>query len=479
MASCGRPGVEAYRATVHAKSRSPVRVRAAAGPLVRRIGHITGSAIARRPKGEARVYSRPRAREHVGVLLTVGRGVFGDEEVRHAMRDLGQLIDRRSASYATRFSEDLLTELMFVGDALADDAVAALKEVAYDIGGSQLPKLHELEKRGDPRALAFFDDVRRRPDWLEPSLLRRGQHLALAYIDLYGVSLMHSLFAGGMFARATLVTASTGRLGSHPARRIQETGAFIGAILEPGGLEPDALGFETAVRVRLLHGSIRAWLGKSPGFTDAYVGVPLDQTMLAMTLGLFDYLNLRSLARMGVSWSDDDLRAHHHLWRYIGHLLGIDGRLLTASLDEERELWSSLVAHQAFPELGGEDYLKTTVATVARLMGTRGRGKLFLRNLYLYLSGSGWFGVESQPRWDPLVPLVRGAGFSVSTAHSHLPGVADWMERWGASKLANASEMARSHGFGVSVEEDEGAARTFEVFSAGVRARFVGDLQGA
>jgi len=390
------------------------------------------------------------------------------------MKDLGQRIARGNASYSARFSEGLLTELMFVGDPLADEAVAALEETAYDGGGSQLPKLRELERQGDERALAFFDVLRTPPDWLEPALLRRGQHLALAYIDLYGLSLMHSLFAGGMFARATLVTTSTGRLGSHPARRIQETGAFIGAILEPGGLEPGALGFETAVRVRLLHGSIRAWLGKSPGFTEAYVGVPLDQTMLAMTLGLFDYLNVRSLARLGVVWSDDDLRAHHHLWRYIGHLLGIDDRLLTESLEAERELWSSLVVHQAFPELGGDEYMDATVGTVARLIGTRRRGELFLRNLYFHLSGAEWFGLSPRGQWDLLVPVLRTAGLGVSTAHGYLPGVADWMERYGAAKLSNAADMARSHGFGVSVEEDERAAQTFAFFAAGVRARFAG-----
>ena len=35
--------------------------------------------------------------------------------------------------------------------------------------------------------------------------------------------------------------------------------------------------FETAVRVRLLHGSIRAWLEWSPGFTERCVGEPVDR----------------------------------------------------------------------------------------------------------------------------------------------------------------------------------------------------------
>ena len=182
---------------------------------------------------------------------------------------------------------------------------------------------------------------------------------------------------------------------------------------------------------------------------------------------------------LGVVWSEDDLRAHHHLWRYIGYLLGIDERLLSESLEVERELWSSLVAHQAFPELGGEDYMNATVSTVAQLIGTRRRGKLFLRNLYFHLSGAEWFGLRPQGQWDLLVPVLRTAGLGVSTAHGYLPGVADWMERYGSSKLATAADMARSHGFGVSLEEDERAAQTFAFFSAGVRARFEGVAAGA
>lgn len=391
------------------------------------------------------------------------------------MKDLGQLIDPSNASYSVRYPKPLLDRMMRLGDPLADEAIAALAEEAYDPDGGQLQQLYQLESEGDARAIAFLDQAYRIPDWLEPGLLRRGQQLALAYVDHYGLSLTHSLFAGALFARATLVTNSTGRLGSNPGRRIQETGAFIGAILEPGGLEPGSLGFETAVRVRLLHGSIRAWLNKSPGFAELYVGVPLDQTMLAMTLGLFDYLNLRSMSRMGVPLSEDDLRAHHHMWRYVGHLIGIDERMLTTSLEEERDLWGSLVAHQAFPELFGETYMRYMVDTVGRLVGADARRKSFIRNLYVYLSGSTWFGVASDRNLDPLLPLLRGASYGIGSAYQYVPGVADWMARRGAAKLATASEMARSHGFGVSMEEDESAEETFRVLGEGVRQRFSPD----
>ncbi len=398
------------------------------------------------------------------------------------MNDLGDLIDRRNAAYSDRYSEALLDELMQVGDPEADAAIVALDDEAYDPDGTQLSRLGALADAGDPRAEAFFERARHKPDWLEPALLRRGQHLALAYVSHYGLSLTHSLFSGALFARAALVTQSTGRLGSNPARRIQETGAFIAAVLKPGGLEPGSLGFDTAVRVRLLHGSIRSWLNKSPGFSEAYTGVPIDQTMLAMTLGLFDYLNLRSIARLGVRLSEDDLRAHHHMWRYIGYVIGIDERLLTETLEDERALWSSLVAHQAFPELFGDVYLNGMVDTIGGMVGANARRKAFIRNLYLYLSGPDWFGVEVADAREPLLPLLRGASFGIGAAHRYLPGVAGLMERRGAARLQAAADMARSHGFGVKLEvdeDDEAHEASFQFLARGVRKRFDGRIAGA
>ena len=51
------------------------------------------------------------------------------------MRDLGQVVDRTNAVYDARYSGALLTDLMFVGDAIADDAVVSLAETAYDADG--------------------------------------------------------------------------------------------------------------------------------------------------------------------------------------------------------------------------------------------------------------------------------------------------------------------------------------------------------
>lgn len=391
------------------------------------------------------------------------------------MRDLGELIHRGNASYSTRYSKTLLDDLVHTGDPVADAAIAAIHEEAYNPDGGQLQQLRRLADSGEPRAVAFFAEADRTPEWLERPLLERGQRVALAFTRHYGLSLTHSLFAGALFARATLVISSTGRIGSNPQRRVQETGAFIGAILRPDGLAPGSLGHDTALRVRLLHGSIRSWLRRSPGFEDAYYGTPIDQTMLAMTLGLFDYLNLRSLVRLGLPLSDDDIRAHHHMWRYIGHLIGIDERLLTENLEQERELWSALVVHQAFPELFGENFLRRATAMISGLVGAPGWADGAVRSFLLFLSGASWFGVSKSRQRDPLIEATWWLSRGVGTARNWIPGVADFLEQEGRSLFAGAEQMARTHGFGVRVErdeEDDEPEVAWQAMAAGVRARF-------
>lgn len=391
------------------------------------------------------------------------------------MQNLHKIIPPSRARYSGRFSKELLDDLMFRGDPEADEATVALHEEKYNPDGSQLQNLRQLSLEGEPRAVAFFERAEHRPEWFRPELIEQGQRVALSFSHHYGISLMHSLFSGAVFGRATLVTNSTGRLGSNPARRIQETGSFIGAILAPGGLEPGNLGFETAVRVRLLHGSIRSWIKRSPGFTEAYVGEPLDQTMLAMTLGLFDYLNLRSMSRLGVPLSREDIDAHHHLWRYVGYLLGIEDVLLTESIEEERDLWSALVAHQAFPDLFGETFLEIVVATVAQLMNVGTFPDSVVRNTFLHLSGGEWFGVSENLLPDPFLGAFRAGSFAVGTARQWIPGVSGVLEAHGASALGKAREMAQEHQFGVKIELEENVEEReslFQSLATGIQIHF-------
>ena len=393
------------------------------------------------------------------------------------MKHLDRLIDRSNAGYSTLYPKTLLDEAMFTGDPLADAAVAALHERSYQRTGAKHEAVRELAAEGEPAARKFVAEVAAEPDWLDRKLLAQGQKLTLGFVALSRLSLLHSLFAGGVFARATLVTRATGRLGADPSTRIRETGAFIGAIMQPGGMAPGAIGHETTLRVRLLHSSIRAWLKRTPGFSENFVGEPIDQTMLAMTLGLFSYLNLRSFARLGVVFDDGDLAAHHHLWRYVGHLLGIDARLLTPDIRREKELWSALVAHQAFSNPWGKALLDESARTAARLGGNVRELRPFFRALFLHLSGPGWFGVEETGQFDYRLGALRIANGAMSLRRRFVPGAAETMAARGLESFGRVVDLARVHDYGVKIETPEEHARheaSLAAVAMEVRARFEG-----
>ena len=392
-----------------------------------------------------------------------------------AMQDLSRLIDRSSARYGVRYPQALLDDMMFVGDPVADAAVEALHERSYERAGAKLEAVRALAAEGDPAARRFVEEAGVRPGWLDDRPLARGQALTLGFLALSRLSLLHSLFAGGMFARATLVTRATGRLGADPSTRIRETGAFIAAIMQPGGMGFGALGYESTLRVRLLHSSIRAWLKRTPGFREDFVGEPIDQTMLAMTLSLFSYLNLRSFARLGVLFDDEDLAAHHHLWRYVGHLLGIDARLLASSLAQERELWSALVVHQAFPDPWGRDFLDESVRACARLAGNVRELRAFFRALFLHLSGPRWFGVEDTAPFDYRLLGLRVGNGVQSLRRRFVPGAGEAMAARGLEAFARSVEFARTHDYGVRIETPQEHARNeagLRAVAAEVRTRF-------
>ena len=393
------------------------------------------------------------------------------------MRDMDALIDPTNAQFSSRYTRSLLDSMMFVGDPLADRAVAALHERNYDRTADKLSAVRELAQAGDPAARDFVEAVTTPPAWLDRTAIATGQSVMLGFVSLSRLSLMHSLFAGGVFARATLVTRATGRLGANPATRISETGAFIAAILQPGGLEPGALGAETTLRVRLLHSSIRAWLKRMPDFERDFVGEPIDQTMLAMTLGLFSYLNLRSFARLGVRFSEGENDAMQHLWRYVGWLLGIDDSLLARSLKQERELWSALVAHQAFAGDWGRQLLDESVRTAASLMSSRGDMRPFFHSVFMHLSGPDWFGASGTVRLDARLQALRAANVAQSLRRRWLPGQSERMATAGLEAFDKSVKLARAHHFEVKIETPEQNARAEAAIKAlgeATRARFAG-----
>lgn len=377
-------------------------------------------------------------------------------------RELSRIVTPAEAGYSDRFPRELLDTMMAIGDPVVDQATVLLHEDEYRSGEGNLERLQALADRGDPTAQAFFDHAAHVPDWVDWDLVQRGQRLALAHLELYGLSLLHNLFAGATFMRSTQVIAATGRIGGDPSRRIQETGGFIAAVLADEGARPGAPGHATATRVRLLHGSIRHWFTVGFDYATPYTGVPIDQVSLAQTLGLFSHQNIRNLLRMGVPLRRADVEGHHLLWRYVGYLLGIDEQLLTETPEQEAELWSALVAHQAFPELLGETAVEGMVDFMAGQMerpASLERRETMARALLHHLSGPEILGVDGVGRHVPTELVLRAGGAALGSAYRWLPGGEERLVGRGLRLFEKALAVGREHDYGIEIESSDPADR--------------------
>jgi hypothetical protein len=144
-------------------------------------------------------------------------------------------------------------------------------------------------------------------------------------------------------------------------------------------------GFLTARKVRFLHSSIRFMLrhpekmrpdaaaGGDPRtltdrlsnvpapWNEAY-GAPINQEELAFGLLSFGYLIPMGLERWGCPVSRAQKEAFLHLWRVIGHVMGIRGDLMTDDWDEATDLLALVMKRQAGHSPFGEHL---TVALMA------------------------------------------------------------------------------------------------------------------
>ena len=116
-------------------------------------------------------------------------------------------------------------------------------------------------------------------------------------------------------------------------------------------MEPDGDGWRAAFAVRMLHSSVRVRLtscGRRHWDAATY-GVPINVEGMCATLLGFSIVLLLGLERAGLLWhvSNQDCEDYMHLWRLIGHWLGLPDEF-TARFDSvasAQRLLESILPH--------------------------------------------------------------------------------------------------------------------------------------
>ena len=273
--------------------------------------------------------------------------------VKRSRRELRKISALSEIEYAAPYTEAALQNARSICDPLADAVIADLRRThPIKNPDDMLAIVRQKAGREGGVYAEFIDTCCDVPEWVDFDAMRRGQRLIAVTGPLMGLSLLSGSLVGGyIFYKAAMVTAFTGRLGmpGDISRRLVETAALIFYMSRPEEIRPGGKAHEILMRVRLLHGAIRQWTRDSDRWKEEW-DQPINQEDLAITMSEFSYLNVRSLLRMGVRLSDEEIDAHFALWRYAGHVLGIQDFLLPETFEQEIEQFGPMLKHQARPD---------------------------------------------------------------------------------------------------------------------------------
>ena len=335
------------------------------------------------------------------------------------------------------WTDEFLDAMRQQGDPLADATVQRIfedgeVEAVNRLFGRLLAG--EIPVAEAPKPLAdFLERSAILPDWTDATAIARAEQLAVDYGFLCaGVLYTAGLPTSYLSRSIAAVLASTLRLEMPELmwRRLIETGQFVFNVSNTGGMRPNGGGVRSTQQVRLMHAAVRHLVltrlaarhpdARAPALGralvsfewDASLGHPVSQEDLAWTLLAFSYSVLRGLEQLGAVLSDEQKDAYVHLWSVVGHVLGVDRRLLCANFAEAAELFGRLERRVAVDSPAGRNLVNALVEFVAPVVP-----RSLIRALIRYHLGDGLAGLAGVHASGPGLLLqtvtVNGVRFLV------------------------------------------------------------------
>lgn len=250
---------------------------------------------------------------------------------------------------------DHLASYLTPCDPLADALVAAMTD---DTRGEvrrsfERALAHGLDHTPDAsqEVRALMTQVEHVPPWVDPRRLNQGGRIFLRADFLSGLVLgAKSLVYGYCAPAGNKPLVFSGQLTHKAVRRLNETSRFVQAVVTPGGMDRFGDGFAITVRVRVMHAKVRALLRRSERWRADLWAEPINQHDMVATILLFSSVLLRGLRRLGFQPSIGEAEDYMHLWRYVGHLIGVAPELLPTTEAEARWLQDLILEMQGPPD---------------------------------------------------------------------------------------------------------------------------------
>ena len=261
-------------------------------------------------------------------------------------------------------SADRLQAMRSQSDDIGDNCFRALQTLGVGVDTFVDAISFRVENNGlvaawrrVPAIDAFLREVYTPPAYVDAAELTEGQMVFLRNSSVAFMALLYYSLIGGFSApdivKVLDATAYMTKDEARTWRRLNETTEFVlDCVQAPGCLGVGGGGWRAALKVRFIHCRVRAMLLKrDPPWDTLRQGPPINQEHLMGTLLSFSVNIVEAVGRHGKPLTAREEVAYLHLWRYIGHLLGVqeDSNPL-GSPAEARAAMDAVVLHLLKPD---------------------------------------------------------------------------------------------------------------------------------
>ncbi|MFZ3391650.1 oxygenase MpaB family protein [Rhodococcus sp. 7Tela_A2] len=219
---------------------------------------------------------------------------------------------------------------MWQADPLADAVVAddfGSSSATAEVRRALADGIHAVPNA--PESLrALFTRLDDEPEWLDHDRLDHAADALIRHTPVMGMVLgAASLLRGAASEIAGKPLALTGRYVSQPAVRSVEVGEWLRHVIAGDGMRRNGEGFAFTVRVRIIHAHVRRGIVASGLWDEDAWGVPIPQPYMAFTIAEFGHICVEAMQTLGVRFTRTELDDIYHLWRYVGHVIGMSDEL--------------------------------------------------------------------------------------------------------------------------------------------------------
>jgi hypothetical protein len=379
-----------------------------------------------------------------------------------AFRLLSRIVFNRTNVMPSDSRVAAFGEYLMQGDEPADRAAKDLFAAGQNHGRNfkLMRSILEGETKGINDLPASFteliNNIRQDPVWLDRQRLENGARVCRR-LGVNAMSVLGDLALLGGYANPDISKplVFTGQLqGENTFDRLAETSQFWYDVTRPLSMEIGAKGFNSAIRVRMMHAIVRQRLLAHPDWDSESWGWPINKADSLSTNVGFSMAMIYGVRMLGFHLTNREIEDILHLWRYIGYLMGDDPDWLPKTLEEGLQCLALVhFSNKNDPDTGSlalaRDYLKTfepgetDMEWRERLLRhfVHWRHKAYAeylippelhRKLQLPSSGLTWL----------LVPLLQGPViFLAERLRLIIPAGESWMEKEGCRQQDRIMEQ--------------------------------------